>query len=199
MSPSLRNQRGSKLRHGATSSMNALRLSLMALLVAFAVACDDSGTVKVDKAEEDPSLPPPNVSLPDPPPASGFEVPKRNNDNTLRVEGLIHYQDEFLDQQVEVKGVIVQISKPCDPKKAKKNGEECPEPYLTFKDDQDGQKFMRAVGYKEEYIKKAKLEIGGEPRVFKGTYKKVAQGFVATEDGLILLDFVDDVPVLEEK
>ena len=168
------------------------------LTLTLTLACDDTGTVKVDKAEEDPDTPAARVDLPDPPPASGFQVPEKNNDNTLRVEGLIHYQEKYLDQQVEVTGVVIRLSDPCDPGKAKKAGESCPEPNLFIKDDQDAQKVLRVVGYEEEFVKKAKLE-PGQTRKFKGMYKKVAQGFVATEDGLLLLDFVDDVPVLEQK
>lgn len=169
---------------------------LIAILSVFLFACTDSGSVEVEKSEQDPNLPAARVSLPEPPPASGFEVPEKNTDRTLRVEGMIHYQAKHLDQNVEVKGLIVRISAPCDPKKAKKNDTKCPEPNLFIKDEADAQKVMRIVGYKEEFIKKAKLK-EGEERVFKGVYKKVAQGFVATEDGLLLLDYVDDIPVLE--
>ena len=72
------------------------------------------------------------------------------------------------------------------------------QPNLFIRDAPDAELAMRVVGYKPEFIKKAKLEENQE-RVFKGTYQKVAQGFVATEDGLILLDYVDDVPVIDEK
>jgi hypothetical protein len=67
---------------------------------------------------------------------------------------------------------------------------------MFIKDDPDAQKVLRVVGYKDEFIKKSKIE-EGQTHVFKGTYVKVAQGFVATEDGLVLLDYVDDMAVLE--
>lgn len=185
--------------------MNRHRLSPFVLMIGvvfglapLTLSCDEDDEITVEEPENDPNLPPANVNLPPAPPASGFEVAERNPDNTLRVEGLIHHRANHLDQQVEVKGLVVRISAPCDPKKAKRNDETCPEPNLFIKDDEDGQKFLRIVGYDEDFIKKAKLEVG-ETRVFKGTYKKVAQGFVATEDGLVLLDYVDDIPVLEDK
>ena len=171
--------------------------TLSSALIVFAIsACNDASSVQVEETKENPNQPAARVDLPDPPPASGFEVPERNNDKTLRVEGLIHYQEKYLDQSVEVSGEVMRISQKCDPKKAKKKGESCPEPNLFIKDDKDGQKVMRIVGYKPEFVKKAKLEVG-QRHVFKGTYKKVAYGFVATEDGLILLDYLDDIPVVE--
>lgn len=188
-------------------------LFALSLFAAPLTGCQEEDEIKVDQPEPDPEAPAPNVSLPDPPPESGFQVPEKNTDQTLRVEGLIHYQDKYLDQQVEVKGLIVKMSEPCDPGKVKKarakarkegkSDEEiakitCPEPNLFIKDDQDAQKFMRIVGYDDDFVKKAKLEEGQE-HVFKGTYKKVAQGFVATEDGLVLVDYVDEMPVLEEQ
>ena len=54
------------------------------------------------------------------------------------------------------------------------------------------------VGYDDDFLKRAKIA-EGETHVFKGMYKKVAQGFVVTEDGLILLDYIDDIPVILPK
>lgn len=172
--------------------------TLAAFLVLALAACNGSSDVKTEKTKEDPNLPPAQVSLPSPPPASAYKIPETNADGSLRVEGLIYNRDKYLDQQVEVKGIIVRLSKECDPKKAKKAGEECPEPNLFIRDSADGEAAMRVVGYKDDFVKKAELE-EGQQRVFKGTYQKVAQGFVATEDGLILLDYVDDIAVLEDE
>jgi hypothetical protein len=175
-----------------------MSLKTLAAFIALTLfACNGSSDVETEKTKEDPNLPPPQVSLPSPPPASAYQIPEKNPDGTLRVEGLIYNRDKYLDQQVSVKGVIVRMSKECDPKKAKKAGEECPEPNLFIRDNPEAESAMRVVGYKDDFIKKAKMEEGQE-RVFKGTYQKVAQGFVATEDGLILLDYVDEIPVLEE-
>ena len=176
-----------------------MRHITLALLLGFTfVACSDGeGEVQTEKTTEDPNLPPPNVRLPDPPPASAYQIPEKNADGTLRIEGLLHNKEKYMEQQIQVTGVIVKMSPECDPKKAKKAGTECPEPNLFIRDAPNPElPAMRVVGYKPEFIKKAKLE-EQQQRVFKGTYQKVAQGFVATEDGLILLDFVDDVPVLE--
>lgn len=174
------------------------RTPLAALLALALVACNGSSDVKTEKSEEDPNLPPAQVSLPDPPPASAYEIPEKHPDGTLRIEGLIHNQDKYLEQQVTVKGLIVRLSEECDPKKAKRDGTECPEPNLFIRDSEDAELAMRIVGYKPEFVDEAKLE-EGTVRDFKGTYQKVAYGFVATEDGLILLDYVDDIPVVEEK
>lgn len=178
-----------------------MRLTILAGLFALAlVACEGSGGVETEKSKEDPNLPPAQVNLPSAPPASAYEVPETNPDGTLRIEGVIHNKDKHMDQQVEVKGTIIRLSAECDPKKAKREGTECPEPNL-FIQDGGGAKdasIMRVVGYKDDFVKKAKMEEGQE-RVFKGTYQKVAQGFVATEDGLILLDYVDDIAVLEDE
>jgi hypothetical protein len=171
--------------------------TLAAFLVLILAACNGSSDVKTEKTKEDPNLPPAQVSLPSPPPESAYQIPEKNPDGTFRVEGLIHNRDKYLDQQVEVKGIIVRLSEECDPKKAKRAGEECPEPNLFIRDNAEAESAMRVVGYDDDFVKKAKLEEGQE-RVFKGTYQKVAQGFVATEDGMILLDYVDDIAVLEE-
>lgn len=162
----------------------------------FLWACDPPATIQVEEEKVDENTPPARVELPDPPPSSGFTIPEKNSDSTMRVEGLIHHQEKYLDQKVDVRGVIVKLSEPCDPGKAKKTGEPCPEPNLFIKDDADAQKVLRVVGYKDDFIKKSKIE-EGQTHVFKGTYVKVAQGFVATEDGLLLVDYVGDMAVLE--
>ena len=175
------------------------QVTLAALLVfAFSSACSGGGSeVETEKSTEDPNLPPPVVRLPDPPPASAYQIPEKYPDGTLRIEGLLHNKEKYLDQRVEVTGTIVKLSEPCDPKKALKAGTECPEPNLFIRDSVDDELALRVVGYKPEFVKKAKLE-ENQLRVFKGTYQKVAQGFVATEDGLILVDYVDEHAVLEE-
>jgi len=166
--------------------------------VTLLLACDPAPTVVVEEDKIDETLPPAKVDLPDPPPSSGFTIPEKNADGSMRVEGLIHHQEDHMDQKVDVKGLIVKISTPCDPKKTKKSGEPCPEPNLFIKDDADAQKVLRIVGFDDDFVKKSKIE-EGQSHVFKGTYSKVAQVFVATEDGLLLLDFVDDMPVVEPK
>ncbi len=168
------------------------------LALAFTVtACSGGGSdVEVEKSADDPNLAPPVVRLPDPPPASAYQIPEKNPDGTLRIEGLLHNKEKYMEQQISVTGIIVKMSAECDPKKAKKAGTECPEPNLFIRDTVDDEVAFRVVGYKPEFIKKAKLE-EGQQRIFKGTYQKVAQGFVATEDGLLLVDYVDDIAVLD--
>lgn len=178
-----------------------MRLITIAALLLFALtACESGGSeVEAEKSTDDPNLPPPAVRLPDPPPASAYQIAEKYPDGTLRIEGLLHNKEKYMDQQVSVTGTIVRLSEECDPKKAKKLETECPEPNLFIRDNADDPESatIRVVGYKPEFVKKTKLE-ENQLHVFKGTYQKVAQGFVATEDGLILLDYLDDIPVLED-
>lgn len=177
--------------------MRHLTLATLLIFCFAFTACENGGSdVATEKTDEDPNLPPPSVDLPDPPPAEAYKIPETNPDGTLRIEGLLHNRDKHMDQQISVTGTIVRMSEECDPKKAKKDGTECPEPNLFIRDEPDSGSIIRVVGYKPDFIKKAKLE-EAQMRVFKGTYQKVAQGFVATEDGLLLLDYVDDIPVLD--
>jgi hypothetical protein len=176
-------------RHTQTALLTSV------LLLSFFLGCDDSTGVQVDESEPETQLPAPIVSLPDPPPSAGFQVAEAHADGALRVEGLIHHQLNHLDKEVSVRGLVVSISPKCDPKKAKKNKTTCPEPNLFIKDGAEESATIRIVGFQSDFEKKLKVEVG-QTHVFKGKYKKVAAGFVATEDGLILADFVDDAPVI---
>ncbi len=174
-------------------------MKIMSLFVVLAfVGCSDSGNVKTEKTKEDPNLPPINVSLPSPPPASAFVIQEKNPDGTFRIEGMIHNQTKHLDKVVTLSGTIARISKACDPKKAKKKGKTCNQPSMYIKDGEGAKKFLKVVGYTDDFIKRSKVEVG-KAYTFKGTYKKMAQGFVVTEDGLLLLDFVNEIPVLLQK
>jgi hypothetical protein len=141
---------------------------------------------------------PPEANLPDPPPADGFVIPERNKDGSLRVAGLIEYQQNHLDKPVELTAYITFVSPECDPAIAKKKGLDCPQPYMILQDEPNATRSLLAVGYEEEFIKRAKLK-AGETRTIKGTYKKMAAGFTATEAGLILLDAVDEILVVQPK
>jgi hypothetical protein len=169
-----------------------------ACLLTFSLGCEEKVETPTDEIEEDPNLPPAIVDLPPAPPASAFVIPEKNADGTLRVEGIIGHQHKYLDEPVEVMGYIAYLSEECDPKKAKKDDVECPEPHLVIRDDADGVKQLMVVGYKQEFVKKAKLK-SGEQRRFKGTYQKIAQGFVASEDGLLLVDMIDELEVVTQK
>jgi hypothetical protein len=142
--------------------------------------------------------PVPSAELPEPPPADGFVIPERNKDGSLRVAGVIEYQANHLDKPVEITAYISFVSPECDPAVAKKKGVECPQPYMILQDDPSSTRQIMAVGYEEEFIKRGKLK-EAETRIVKGTYQKMASGFAATENGLILLDAVDDIPVVKAK
>jgi hypothetical protein len=161
------------------------------------VACDDSeATNPADQA--DPNQPPAQVDLPSPPPASAFNIPEKNDDGTLRVAGVIHHQEKHLGNIVDIKGMIVGINGDCDPKKAKKAGETCDEPHYLISDEEGAEKQLAVVGFDREFFEKTKAKLG-ETHTFSGTYKKVAQGFVNSGDGLLLLNKVGEVSVIEEE
>ncbi|MFU8805295.1 MAG: hypothetical protein ACNA8W_15890 [Bradymonadaceae bacterium] len=173
-------------------------LLLAGLLIMGTIGCEEESDTPTDEIEEDPNLPPAVVDLPSAPPASAFVIPEKNADGTLRVEGVIGHQHKYLGEKVEITGHVFMLSEECDPAKAKKDETECPEPHLVIKDDRDATKQLLVVGYKQEFVQKAKLK-PGEDRLFKGTYQKVAQGFVASEDGLLLVDTVDEHEAVEQK
>lgn len=169
----------------------------LAMLFCLAVACSSEDADKpID--EVDPNLPPAQVDLPSPPPASAFEIAETNADGTLRVEGLIQFQDKHLDKPVRVKGVVTQILGDCDPAKAKKDGSFCPEPHFIIKDEPSADKELMVVGFERDFFKKAGAKVG-ESHVFEGNYSKMSQQFVNSESGLIALTQIDETPVAETK
>lgn len=173
-------------------------LIVLMLAVSLAVACEESDANKGEQAA-DPNQPPAQVDLPSPPPASAFNIPEKNDDGTLRVEGLIQYQDKHLGSKVRVKGVIVEKLGDCDPAKAKKTGKPCPKPHFIIKDEEGAEKQLMVVGFKREFFEKAEDAKVGETQVFEGSYQKMAQEFVNSGDGLLLLDKAGEVSVLEEQ
>lgn len=175
----------------------AATLIALVLAVSLAFACEETEKEQGEQAN-DPNLPPAQVDLPSPPPASAFNIPEKNDDGSLRVEGIIHHKDKHLGNQVRVKGVVTQVLGDCDPKKAKRTGEPCPRPHFVIKDEEGAEKELMVVGFEREFFKKAETEVG-ETHTFEGTYKQMAQQFVNSENGLLLLDKVDEVSVLEEQ
>ena len=140
-----------------------------------------------------------NVSLPSAPSAEDFVIKEKNADGTLRVQGLIEYKDKYKEQEVSLSGLIPRLSPMCDPKKAKKEGTKCMEPHMVIRDDEEGaEKLLLVVGYDDDFLKRAKLEEGTTHR-FQGTYQMFGRGFTASEDGLLVLSQIDDVPVTKEK
>lgn len=161
------------------------------------MGCDHpASNVKAELPKQEEGKPAPSVNLPEPPPSSGFVIPETNPDGTMRILGLIHHQSKHLHKEITVKGTLIQLSADCDPAKAKKKNEPCPEPFMTIQDD-DKIPF-RVVGYPQDFLKKAKLKVG-DSYDFKGTYELTTQGFAATEDGLMLLNEVNGVPVMAPK
>lgn len=169
------------------------------LVVAFAAtACSGSGDDKAaEKKKKQTDREPAKVNLPEPPPASALEVEELHSDGSFRVEGLIATQGKHLGDDVEVKGKVAYVSPDCDPRRAQKKGEECPKPYLTIEDKEEGEAEMMVVGFERDFLDRAEVE-KGETYLFKGKYKKLAQGFVASESGLILLNEVNGESVLED-
>lgn len=173
---------------------------LIALVVAVCgcllptTGCQESQTTATAQS---PDVEPARINLPDPPPDEAFDIPKNNRDGTLRVEGIVAHQAEFLDTSVEVKGVITRMTEPCTPRKAEQRGETCPKPHMVIRDSEDARQKLLVVGYEDEFIKRAGLE-AGETHTFAGTYTRVARGFVASGSGLIDLKRVDETPVTEQ-
>ena len=179
-------------------SARVATLIVLMLAVNLATACEESDA-KNGEQPGDPNQPPAQVDLPSPPPASAFNIPEKNDDGTLRVEGLIQYQEKHLGNKVRVKGVIVEKLGDCDPAKAKKTGKPCPEPHFLIKDEKGAEKQLMVVGFDREFFEKAKNAKIGETQVFEGSYQKMAQEFVNSGDGLLLLDKVGEISVLETK
>ena len=70
---------------------------------------------------------------------------------------------------------------------------------MVIRDDEEGaEKLLLVVGYDDDFLKRAKLEEGTTHR-FQGTYQMFGRGFTASEDGLLVLSQIDDVPVTKEK
>ncbi|MEM1350509.1 MAG: hypothetical protein AAGI01_18255 [Myxococcota bacterium] len=139
----------------------------------------------------------PSVNLPTVPGDEAFTIKERNDDGTFRIIGLIENQDSYLRKQVEVRALVSQISEECDVSKASKEGKTCPEPYIVLKDEEDSDEQMLVVGFEHPVLKKAKVKVG-ETTSLKGTYVMDAQGFSATETGLLVLDEIGGVSVAEK-
>lgn len=162
-------------------------------MLLWASACSSPGgpEIPADEFPPDPDLPPAVVELPPPPPASAFEIREFNDDGTLRIEGLISNRDRYLDEKVQVRGVVTEIEGNCDPARARKLGETCPKPHFFIRDHADDDRRIMVVGYPPKFINDLKLQTG-QDYLISGSYQQMADGFVSTEDGLILLSAVDD-------
>ncbi len=157
------------------------------------VACDQGPEPPAEEFPPDPDLPEAVVDLPDPPPDSAFEIRKRNDDDSLRVEGIIGHRDQFMDEQVEVRGVVSDIiGADCDP-----SVERCPRLHLLVRDHMDEDLDLIIVGFEDTFLRTAGISEGDE-YLFAGTYTDMADGFVSTEEGLIDLKAVDDHEVPDD-
>jgi hypothetical protein len=176
------------------------RVLIPAVVLAFAlpaVGCDSGQSADSESTKAVKEEPAANVDLPEPPPASDLEIPEKNDDGTFRVRGLIAHRGQHLDSKVKVRGVITDVSEPCDPARAKQRGESCSKPYLFIEDKEKGaDRQLMVVGFTDEFAQKANLKAGDE-HVFVGSYKKMAQGFAASESGLLLVDKIDDEKVVQ--
>lgn len=177
--------------------MRLISLSIVALLALSFVACEAEGPeIPADEFPPDPDLPPAVVDLPSPPPASAFEIKEFNEDNSLRVEGIVGNRDKYLDEEVEVRATIAEIRGDCDPRRARQRGETCLEPHLLITDHIDDDRRLLVVGYPNSFLRQARLQVG-EEYLFKGLYEQMAHGFISTEDGLLVVSSVDDREVPE--
>lgn len=168
---------------------NVLPYALLALLFS---ACESSAPEQpLDEFPPDPDLPTAVVDLPAPPPPSAFEIREFNEDNTLRVEGLMSHRDRYLNKPVEVRGFIHEIRGDCDPGRAARRGERCEKPSFFIVDHMDEDRRLRVVGYSNDFRRSAGLTVGGE-HLFGGNYRQMGAGFVSSEDGLLILTKVDD-------
>lgn len=166
-------------------------IAALALTVALSACDSDAPEPSLDEFPPDPDLPAAVVDLPSPPPATAFEIREHNEDGTLRVEGVMGNRDRYLESDVEIRGFVHEILGDCDPARARQRGESCPEPHFYIVDHPDEDRRLMVVGYDNDFRRQARLNTGGE-HVFKGRYRQMHQGFVSTEDGLLVLSALDD-------
>ncbi|MEC9398260.1 MAG: hypothetical protein VX475_11600 [Myxococcota bacterium] len=180
--------------------LEATALALVTSMTLGLFGCEhEPSNVKVEVDAPDPEASAPVVSLPDPPSATDFVIKEKNDDETLRVQGIIEYKDKHLDKQVVVKGKVIRISAECDPGKAKAENKKCPEPHMLVRDDEaEAEKTLLVIGHTPELLKKAQIE-EGQVYDFKGTYSMMGRGFTASEDGLVILEGVGDVNLVDLK
>ncbi len=158
-------------------------------ILALTSGCEPDGqSLEEDPLAPDPDLPEAVVDLPSPPPESAFEIREHNDDGSLRVEGLVANRDNYINNEVEVRGVVASIrGHDCTPG----GPERCPRPHLLIRDHADDNLEMMVVGYENPFLRTASIE-EGEDFLFRGTYTHSAHDFPSSEIGLIDLAAVDD-------
>ncbi len=163
------------------------------LIAVFCLGCDGSGAeLPTQEFPPDPDLPEAVVDLPNPPPASAFEIREFNDDDSLRVEGVIAKREQYFGDNIEIRGVISKIEgSDCDPAT-----EPCPKPHFFIRDHIDEDLDLMVMGYRNEFLDRASLS-EGEEYLFRGTFDQMAGDFVSTQ-GLLELEIVDEFSVIEK-
>lgn len=175
--------------------------SLCAVLTAACVVvlfsgCDSGPEPPPEGPKPDPDLPEAVVDLPSAPPDSALEIQERNDDGTLRVEGVISHRDQYIGEHVEVRGTISEIiGDDCDP--SHPNVDSCPRLHLMVRDHPDDDLELRVVGFLDSFLREADLT-EDEEFVFEGQFVRQAHDFVDTQ-GMIDLYAVGDHEVSLDK
>ena len=182
-------------------SLSLRRWTVVWLAVSILGACTSQSDLKQkagNHQKQEENRPKVSVDLPTPPPESALKIDKKHDDGTFRVEGLTAHRGEYFGSIVEVEGVIAHISEDCNPDKAQKGDNDCPQPHMFIRDTSDADRQLMIVGHDHDFIERADLEAGDESHVFKGTYKKIAREFVASKYGLLVVESIDGEKVDEE-
>ena len=169
----------------------------MVVVLAFALtACDRGPEPPTEEFPPDPDLPEPVVDLPDPPPESAFEIQEHNDDGSLRIEGVIGNRDQYMGEEVEIRGTVTDIiGDDCDPNHPAVDT--CPRLHLLIQDHADDDLDLIVVGFEDNFLRTARIREGEEYH-FEGVYTDMAHDFVSTEEGLIDLHAVGDHEVEED-
>lgn len=168
------------------------KIALLFFLILLLGGCDSAGPEQpLDEFPPDPDLPSAVVDLPPPPPGSAFEIRERNDDGSLRVEGIMSNRDRYLNESVQIRGFVQEIHGDCDPTRARQRGERCEEPSFFIVDHLDEDRRLRVVGFTNDFRRSAGVSQGSE-HLFSGRYQQMGARFVSTEDGLLVLSAVGD-------
>ena len=185
---------------------------LLPLVSCLFTACDEPEE-KLMKHEQIKGKVP--VKLPSVPHMPMLEITKKYQDGALSVTGTIRYKIEFMDKPMRVRGTVTKkyicpyrdtdaflTSEELKKKYRKKKKPApdpdtplCKEPHLFINDAQEDSKTLLVIGY--PILDEPKFE-EGETYTFVGHYTTIAMGFANPEDGLILLEKIEEWPEEEE-
>lgn len=197
---------------------NTLRPFVLVLTAAvFLLAgCDEPGSAEGDDGAS--QLPPAHVDLPAIPADLGENaIPERYPDGALTVDGIKRNRHSWLDKKVTVKGQIAWIYKCPYEKDDKKVRRPRKKPAEDAEED-DGPRCQRAHFYiidktgdpevrllivgltdaLEESVEKGDIKVGDE-HTMTGTFLEIGNGFVASDDGLIVLETIKGFEPPEEE